>query len=620
MAMEGFLLVVLCSLLSLYMLLAVDVLSFALHRTGWARFASAFLLFYAQIIATEFLLGLFSALFSYTLVILNMLLSAGILYAVYRTSGRVIFTDYLLRTRQSVSKVAKELWRDWPSLIVLLLALGFLAWIVFLGIIFPSIDYDDNSYHLTFIGDLIQNHTFFDAPSSSLWVTGYPKGGEFIQAWSALILHNDMFTDLTQVPFLLLAVYALYEVAMSLGAGKKQARFAALLFAFLPIVLNQLKTTYVDVMLCSVFIAGLAMVVQKKLHRLDAVLIGIIFSLLIAIKSTGLFFVIALTPLLLWNFYRQYGKNFKQYLQPLALIIAPVSFGLYWYIKDLVLYGSPLYPFGIKLAGITIFPGKNFQASVDSALQLTSLPHGCVQRLWFVWTEQKDWFGCLYNYDTNYAGLGPIWFIILIPAIIVSVYFAVKQRNTLYLWVTASVAALFAVYPANFYSRYTMFVTAIGMFALGVVLTSISKLTESFVKIVTIVLVLSVIATNFVLCNYAPDTVSRQLRSVLAGSARGSVYANFPGPAYTFLEARIRPHEVVVYDSKPFFIYPLWTPDFSDRVIYISAATAGSWYEQLKTDRVRYIFTTLGSKENRWAMGRLRAIFKDQMYEIFQAY
>lgn len=618
--MEEFVLIALLVLLSLYMLLAIDVLSFSLHRAGWSRFVSTFLLFIAQIVTTEFLLGLFSALEGYSLVVLNALLSSCLVFILWRKFSRKVFAAYVAASRRSIASGWDELRKDPLLLTVVVLALGFLCWIVFLGIIFPSIDYDGNSYHLTFIGNLIQNHTFFDTPSSSLWVTGYPKGGEFIQAWSALVLHNDMFTDLTQVPFLLLAVCALYQIATLVGASKKQARFAALLFTFLPIVLNQLKTTYVDVMLCSVFFAGLAMVARKKLGKLDLVLVGIIFSLLIAIKSTGLFFVIALVPLLLRGLYTSYGKNLTGYIRPLLLVFAPTLFGLYWYFKDWVLYGSPLYPFGLKVAGITLFHGKNFQASIDTALQATALPHGCIQRIWFVWTEQKDWFGCLYNYDTNYAGFGPIWFIILIPAIIVSVYFAFKKRNALYLWITASVVGLFAVYPANFYSRYTMFVTAIGVAALGIVLSNISKLTATFVKIATIVLVLSVIATNFVLCNYYPAAVDSQLRSVLSGSARGSVYAIFPGEAYVLLEERVHPGEVVAYSSKPYFIYPLWTPDFSDKVLYIPAANEAAWYSQVKAKRVRYVFTTLSSKENRWAKDRMKDIYKDQMYEIFQAY
>lgn len=68
--MQGFVLTAMLAVLSLYMLLAIDVLSFSLHRTGWSRFASTFLLFIAQIVSTEFLLGLFAALQGYSLVVL----------------------------------------------------------------------------------------------------------------------------------------------------------------------------------------------------------------------------------------------------------------------------------------------------------------------------------------------------------------------------------------------------------------------------------------------------------------------------------------------------------------------------------------------------------------------
>jgi hypothetical protein len=607
-------------LLSLYMLLAVDVSSFALRRVGWSRFVSTFLLFYAQIIATEFLLGLFSVLGSYSLIALNAALTTGVILFLRKKFGVSLFTRYLTNIRRALAHAWKDVRRDPFWLALLLLALGFVCWIIFLGIIFPVTDYDGNGYHLTFVANMIQSHTFFDAPSSSLWVTGYPKGGEFIEAWSVLITHNDMLADLVQVPFLLLAVYALYDVATMLGVGKRQARFSALLFAFLPVVLNQLKTTYVDVMLCSVFFAGLALAIRKKLGKLDLALIGIVFSLLIAIKSTGLFFVLTLLPFLFWNLYTSYGKSFKRYIRPTLLVITPMFFGIYWYVKNFVLYGSPLYPFGLKAGGITIFPGKNFQASVESALQLTSLPHGCVQRIWFVWTEQKDWFGCLYNYDTNYTGLGPIWFIILIPAIVVSVYFAIKQRNALYLAIAAAIAALFSVYPANFYSRYTIFITAVGILALGIVLTNIGRLTANVVKGVIIVLAVSVIATNFTLCNFSPRVIKDQLKSERAGSARGAIYSINPGAAYVFLEGRVKPKEVVAYSSKPFFIYPLWTPDFSDTVLYFPANSVAAWYQQIARKHVKYVFATRISKENKWASDRMKAIYKDETYEIFQTY
>ncbi len=509
--------------------------------------------------------------------------------------------------------------------VLLIIAAALLLWIVFLGILFPATDFDGNSYHLTFIGYVIQNHNFFDVPTSLPWLAGYPKGGEFIQMWSVLLTHNDMFADLAQVPFLLLGVYAIYEGAVHLGSDKKHARFAALLFIFLPIVLNQLKTTYVDVMLCSLFLAAIALIIKEKLRTLDFFLLGIIFSLLISVKSTGFLFVAVLIPLLFWNLYqhrtKKAGHFLRNYAKPLLFIAIPTVFGLYWYIKNYVLYGSPFYPFGFQALGFHIFPGQTFQEFAANAVnQLPGFPKSCTARIWFVWTEQKDWFGCMYNYDTNFAGLGPIWFILLIPALLVSVYVAIKNRLWLFFGVVATLIGLFAIYPSNYYSRYTMFITALGIYALALVFTFIDSKTTVFVKWLAIILALSVVGTNFVLCNFTPIVVRDQIHSVLAGSKRGAIYANIPGPAFVYLENRVQPGETVAYDSKPYFIYPLWRSDFKDRVVYVKAATAGEWYQGIQANRVRYVLTTPWSKERIWAKDKLTSIYKDDLYEIYQAY
>ncbi len=607
-----------CACLSLYMLLSIDLFSSLARKAGWPRFITTFLFFYTQIISTEFLLGLFSVLNGYSLVLLNVAVSTCLVIVLRKKFGKKIIINYLAKSRQSLASLKRLPRKDPLWSILLFLAIGFIGWIIFLGILFPATDFDGNSYHLAFVGNVIQNHSFADVPTSLPWLIGYPKGGEFIQMWSVIISHNDMLTDLTQLPFLVLGVYALYEIGLRLGADKKQARFSATLFVFLPIVLNQLKTTYVDVMLSALFFAAMAVIIQKRLRKIDWVLLGILFSLIISVKSTGFLFVLVLSPLLSWQLYKNFGKHPKSYLQPLLLILLPTSFGLYWYVKNFILYRSPIYPFGFKLAGISIFPGKTFQEFAADAVQSTSLPNGCAQRIWFVWTEQKDWFGCFYNYDTNYAGLGPIWFIILIPAVLISIYFAIKKRNALYFAVTATIVGLFAIYPSNYYSRYTLFITAVGIFALSIVLTNLRKDVSRLVKGLALVLAVSVIATNFVLCNFPPLVVKAQFKSVVAGSERGEVYSNMPGKAFVFLEDKVQPGQVVDYDSSPYFIYPLWKPDFSNKVIYIPASNEESWYKELDNKHVVYVFTTLNSKENHWAESKLKGIYKDDTYEIFK--
>lgn len=574
-----------------------------------------------QIIATEFILGVLSQLNSVNLVFLNTVLSAGVLLWLHRKFGRRISQKYL----SSIAQMPKQIWvetkKDPLWLILLVISLLFAVWIIFIGLIFPVIDWDGNSYHMTFIGNVMQNQHFLDVPTSRTWLTGYPKGGEFMQMWSVIITKNDFAADLAQMPFLVLGIYSLYQIGVALGASKRNARFCALLFLFLPTVANQLKTTYVDVMLSSLFFASLAMLIRKKLTTLDFVLVGVIFSLLISIKPTGLLFVAVVLPLLFWNLHKnKVGQKWvSNYVKPLLVIAGPTAFGLYWYVKNLVEYDTPIYPFGVKVFGKSIFPGQTFQEFAANAVQSTSLPDGYLHRIWFVWTEQNDWFGCLYNYDTNYAGLGPIWFVLLLPATIAAAYIAFKKKMVLFGAIYAATLVLFAIYPSNYYPRYTMFVAVVGIVGLAIVLTYTRRSTSTFTKVMGILFALFVVSTTFTMCNFAPLTIKDQMKSLASGSERGEIYRANLGKAYVFIEDRLLPGDVIVYDSNPWFIYPLWKSDFSNKVLYIPAENELAWFESLSKQNAKYVFTTRGSKENGWSEGKIDKIYEDDLYAIYQA-
>jgi len=618
---------VLWAVISVFVLLSTDILSLSLKRRGWQRFTSTFFLFYAQIILSEFILGLLSWLTSLNLIIFNILLSLAILIfsrMVYKNS---VFRDYLSANKKLPQKLWENVRNDRPFLVLLVIFIALLLWILFLGTIFPVTDFDGNSYHLTFIGYSMQNHNIFDVQTSLQWLKGYPKGGELIEMWNIIIAKNDMFVDLVQVPFMFLGVFSLYKICTALGVKKRDARFVSLLFIFIPIVLNQLKTTYVDVMLCSLFLASLAVVVKEKLSKLDLVILGIIYSLLLSVKFTGFIFILASIPFLVKFLYESNGRKIhdglSNYAIQLSLVFSPIIFGVYWYVKNYILYGSPLYPFGLKLSGFTIFPGKTFQEFAASAVSsISALPHGYFQKIWFVWTEQKAWYGCLYNYDTNFAGLGPIWFIVLLPAIIVSIYFAIKKKNFLYMGLTSVVILTYLIYPTNYYPRYTMFISALGIYSLGLVFIYLDQRVRNFVKIVVILLAIFVVETNFTLCNFSPNIVIDQIGSLRTGNSRGVAFTNTIGYAYVYLENTIKPNETVAYDSSPYFIYPLWKPNFSDKVIYVPAANQEQWYKGLKEKNVKYIFIDIGSKQYKWLepTNKFTIIYKDNQYEIYRVY
>lgn len=613
-------------LLTLAIILSLDLVSFALGRKGTQRFFSTFFLFFSQIVITQFLLGLSAVLSGVTVALLNLLVTSCVLILLRRSFGATIFRRYIATNVTSARHLMGSLRGDVLYMTLLFLALVLVGWISILGLLFPVTDVDGNSYHMTFIAQAIQNNHIYDVSSSVPWLAGYPKGGELIQMWNVIIPNNDALADLAQVPFLLLGIVSLYVISVRVGVEKGDARFASLLFLFLPIVINQAKTTYVDIMLSALFLAALAIVTKKGLSWLDLVITGVIFSLLIAVKSTGLIFVLACVPFLLMNILKfkkhRLIPEYKQYMLHLGLVFLPMLFGLYWYIKNLFVYGSPLYPFGLKAFGVTIFPGRTFQDFIAGAFTGSSvMPADALQRLWFVWTEQKDWFGCLYNYDSTFSGLGPVWFTILIPSILVATVLAIKRRQYLFLALTVAVAVVFAIYPANFYARYTIFLVLAGVMSFGLVATLLGDSVRRFSRIVAIGLALVVIATTFTLCNFSPTVIRNQINNVKAGHPReGLAYRNTFGDSYLFLQNRVQAGETVAYGSAPYYIYPLWKADFSNRVVYLPVKDKAKWYKELAEQDVKYVFTNLKGDEHDWIEkdARFKTIFRDKINEIYE--
>lgn len=616
------------ALLTVAIALSFDVLSYALGRRGWQRFLGTFFLFYSQIILTEFVLGLLTVLTGGVVLVINLLITACVFFFVKRFYGNSVFKEYATSSLSSGKAWVKQIRKEPLYLALLTLSCALVAWIVLLGLLFPVTDVDGNSYHMTYIAQAIQNHHIYDMPSSVPWLAGYPKGGELIQMWSVIIPNDEALADLAQVPFLLLGVISLYAISLRLGVSKLDARFASLLFLFVPIVINQAKTTYVDIILSSLFLAALAIVTKKKLSKLDLIVTGIIFSLLIAVKSTGLLFVLACVPFLLLSVVefkkRKIIPNYKQYLTSVALVFAPMLFGLYWYIKNWVAYGSPLYPFGLDVFGTSIFPGRTFQEFIAGAFTGSSvMPSGAFERLWFVWTEQKDWFGCLYNYDSTFSGLGPVWFAILVPSVLIATVIAIMRRQYLFLSLAAVLGTVFLLYPANFYSRYVIFIVAIGIVSFGLVSTVYGGAVRVFAGLIALWLALIVVATSFTLCNFPPSVVRNQIQSVRAGDARGGqAYQNTIGEAYLFMQRTVKSGETVAYDSSPYYIYPLWKADFSNKVVYLPTNDKQEWYGKIKKEGVKYLFTNVKSDEHDWIKEDrvFKSIYKDKMYEIYRVY
>lgn len=611
-----FILLVLALLLSLFMIICLDIFLFSIKKGGVARVISVILLFYLQIVLTELLLGAAFLLNDTVLSALNLTISTLLLWVIYNKSGRDIFYNYLANVRQSTRKLRTAYHNK--GFLVLLTSLFsiFMLWTVFVGVIFPPLDWDGNDYHLQYTGELIQNHHIWDTAAQRPWITGYPKGGEMIQAWLPLISHNDMLIELSQVPFVILGILSLYVISRRIGVSQPNAIFTSTLFAFTPIVMHQITTGYIDVMLPSLFYAGIALATQKRITKLDYLLIGFSISLLISIKQTAVYLALGILVFLATNLYTIYGKHYKQYLTPLVLMSLSLPIGAYWYIKNWIIYGSPIYPFGLRVGGIPVFAGMDLSKWTQH--KLSGLPGNIPGQWLYTWSEYGPRNGAYpfaYNYDGSYYGLGPLWFIILVPSIILAIYLATKHRNTLFLKLVAIFFGVLILIPSSYSPRYTIFIVGIGVLALGLTLTHLHRYTSIIIKSMITALSIITIAANFQLISASPKFVMNQLRSISSGSGLrgpGTAFDINIGHAYTVVRSSAKSGDTVAYTDAN-WTYPLWNNHFSNKVIYVEGADEAAWLSRLKDDSVDFVFTTKGSsvKQSLWASDNL----KDIIYE-----
>ena len=168
-------------------------------------------------------------------------------------------------------------------------------------------------------------------------------------------------------------------------------------------------------------------------------------------------------------------------LSGLSLIIfAALLTGGFWNIRNWAIGGSPVYPIGITLGGVEIFPGEPFEKIVNTRGQTPP-----EMREWPAWKQvghtwlqgqsMKRWHGALGEYASRFGGLSFLWLLGALPASIFLALVAAwrlterdtgpdrRTQSARYLYLFVFIALLFLTTPNNWWARYTVWIFAIGL-------------------------------------------------------------------------------------------------------------------------------------------------------------
>ncbi len=595
------------------------------------RLIGTFVLGLTQIIATEMLLGVvFNSLFQRPLFLLNIFLSVIVLGFALRAGTAGLFREIIDEALRIFAIIRSDL----VLLSLFSMFLGLIIWMLFLGYLFPSYTWDALYYHLPIVGQIMQGGAIQENPTSSFiqqYMNIFSKNINLFFLWNIIFLESDIIVDLSQLFFTITGAIAIYSMAVKMKIKEKYAIYSSILFFMTPMIVFQSTANYVDGAVSMLLLIAVNFLLYDDLEhytdtsgglrplkerRVPVVLSGLAAGILLGSKPSGPLFIAVLTGLI---FVQELIKYFrpsqaKGYLLKEGMKTYVVYFGLpilimggYWYCRNWIFYGNPVYFMDVSVFGHTLMKGLENTWVESSPAIIENLNY--ITRLFHVWQERVGY----YMYDSRFSGFGPIWFILFIPSILFSFIYAVRKKKYSYLLAGTILALTFIVHPRNWTTRYVVFIVGLGAISFGFVLDYFRR-RENVLRIVALILAgytlfalntpcimpekisefLQLSSNERTLSRYKPFNIDIKVRdeygiwiwmdnNVFAGDTL----------AYTF-------EQMTLDEINPFFIAPLWNNEFSNRVVYVKSDSYNDWLNQLQKNDVTYILSMKGSDEDMW--------------------
>lgn len=406
---------------------------------------------------------------------LTSLLAWGIL--ALAAAGALAFWRRTLSHSRAISpaedalpRARRFLWIAWVlGCVLFLVVLAALAWVT------PDFSWDGNAYHIPTLA-LWEGRGYvhwIQADYLKALTNGYPKAAEVV-AYVLVKALGDGPLNAINLLFLPLGILGIATLARSLGVSPWLARAAGLAFALIPVNVNQSHTTYVDTAYACAAISFLSSLLLagpgEKLTGRALIPLGASLGLAIGVKSSGLGLgALGMGAWLLWQASARLGV--KRLLWG-CLVVGAISgsIGGYWYARNWVQTGTPLYPVGVQLGSLSIFPGVSVAEAIGEAantppeMEALSAP----QRIWFAWTQGGErWPETLAVVpDGRLGGLGFFWLLGCLPAILAALIGMRSQGNSpwiRFLLLAGIVGGTFLITPMNWWARYTVWVYALGL-------------------------------------------------------------------------------------------------------------------------------------------------------------
>lgn len=604
------------------------------------------------------LLGVvFRYLYAVPLLIFNVSVSSCVLVYSLRFCGsrQTCYHDILTAIWDEIIEkfrwLSGEVRNDLVLLILFVLFAVSVSWILLTGYLFPSYTWDALWYHLPIVGYIMQSGAIEEVPNNSFidqFINIFPKNIELFFLWNIIFLQSDVITDLSQLLFTITGIFTVYSVSVKLGVKERYSLCSALLFFFTPIIVLQSSTNYVDIAVSVLFLMALNFllssdgdkgkeqspgpsVISYEQRKTQGILAGLSAGILLGSKGSGPLFAIVLSAAFI---VRELIRRFKHSnhrnagtsgtvtataVSYITVFLIPVFLiGGYWYIKNWVVYGNPVYPMDVSLGNLTLFKGL-YKGIIEPAPAIINELKPAIRPL-YVWVENIDY----YLYDSRLGGLGPIWFILFLPAILFTCVLSVTRKDYRFLAFFVIITVTFLIHPRNWTPRYVIFIVGLGAVSFASVTSYFSD------KIPSLRIIALLLAGYTAVTANSPCVTPEQVRKFLALPANQrtisrhapfniDIHAHQEYGYWEWIHRNMGTGDSLAYTFEPLFLSPLWNSSFSSSIAYVKADTYDQWLSILKASKVSHILTRKNSHEDTWTtadMERFSEAYSDDYYKI----
>jgi len=596
------------------------------------RLIASFVLSCSQIVVTELVLGWLGLLYRWPLVAANVAAS-GLLFYLAQSGAATLFGE-LTALRRSLGRLLREfptigLMASWLTLLVIYLA-G-VDWVL------PTTDWDSLRYHLPIVVQMIQQHGIMEVPTDTVFINTYPKNFELMFLWWMLLSGSDQWVNATQIPFFLIALVIVYRLARLTDLSRQHSLFGALLLASAPVMLQQMMSTMIDLMFSTMAILaawGFYRFVRGG-EAYDLLLSGLAAGMAAGGKGNGVVWPVILGILVIIAALMRRRVNGRGHWLSAALLFGLPAFLLsfHWYAKNWWVYGNPIEPYQLTVLGQEVFKGdlntykylvqeklENLSPRVIENLPDERPPRDAIEAVWYAWHEPLFLFSAF----GKLGGLGSPWFILLLPALPVAALLAwFTGRRTLW-WLYAVLLPPFLLFLTHqWITRYGLFVLALGIVAFVALLDELPRLARPL-RIVALVLFMVSSAHG----SLNKEATPGKLRMYLA-LPPGERLSRAEGPynvnhgtreLMRWWRGQDTEGSLLRYHAEDWiFTYPLWNPQFSNRVEYIPKVTDYEHW-RLAAAPSDWLLLSNGSPEVAWTemMGTYRKAYDDGSYVVYR--